>query len=371
MPKVTRQQPIVPRPSERHKSLSLLSLAVVAFALSLGGLIRATAMPVEARTQEVWYGYTQELKYDFTARVEPGAIYSAQHLSSQELLRVRLPVEPPAFRRVLVTQLTESITLALPYSFAADRPGDIKVTYRVDGTLTVPGLWQRPLSLLPAQEMIVSGTEVRLDDLAVYIPVGDIVQELRTLTTEMKVSHEQAELRVRPVFQVEVAGQREPVTTGFAPDIVVNIRGSNHSIEVDEPQVHREEKSLSVTSVVPITVNILGLEVRVAIIRQVALTALALFATGLGLTLFFRWLRRQGMVANDLKRLGTSLITAKGFELPTDATIIDVKSASQLITLHLQTDRPVIRVGPTCYLLDGVTCYRLSLADLPPEAYPD
>lgn len=349
---------------QRTVTVSLLTLAFIAFGLSLGLVVRVSAMPVEARTNEVWYAYREELHYDFTAVVQQGGIYQSTVVTSSELLRNRLPVEPPVYRRVLLTKLTDRVTLSFPYQFQADRPGPIHATYWVEGVMTVPNLWQRPYPLIPAQVVTVEGASLKLDQLQVTIPVSQLVSEMKDLAEALKIGHDQLELRIRPVVQVEVDGQREPIHAGLAPEILLAFRGGLVALEVDEAQLFADEKSLSVTKIVPVTMTFFGYEVKLAALRQVALTSLAVFSLLLGIIMFVKWLRRKGRVGEDLKQLGTAMIVAKGFELPSDVAVVDVRATQQLIALHLQTERPVIRVGDMLYLLDGGTCYRLSLATM-------
>ncbi len=354
----------------RHRDALLLTLAAIAFLLALGMVIRVSALPVEARTSEVWYAYEHQLDYDFTAHVLPGQpVYPDPAMSSGDLHRRSLPVEPPVYRRVVLARLADRLVLHLPYRYIADRPADLTVTYRVDGRLVVPNLWERPYPLLPEQRLqVANAAEVSLEDLRVEIPIRTLLEELAVLSDTLRVSHDQAEIRVRPVIRVEVAGVREPVTAELTPDIRVYVRGLTTAVELDEPRRFDGKQSFSVTRIEPVTVNLLGRPVRVATLRWIALLLLGVCTVVLAVVLLRRWLRRRSARAVDLRQLGPALITAAGVTLPEGATIVEVESPQQLLALHLQTERPVIRVGETYYLLDGLICYCLMMAE--PGAEP-
>lgn len=341
------------------QALILLLAPLAALLLALGGLVRAYAMPAEARSQERWYAYSHQIAYDFTAHVTAGEIYPADQMRAPDLLRTRPPVDPPLYRRVLLSRLTESVTLSFPYTFEADRPGEIRATYWAEGTLTVPGLWQRPYALAPPRQLTVAGWSLSLGDFAVVIPVQEIIRDLERLTAEMRLNHDQAEVRVRPVIRVEVGGLQAPVAAEMTTDLVLAIRGVNHTLEVDEPRLVRESKSLEETRVTPATVTLLGRAHRVAAVRSWALGAISLCSLILAGILVYRRLRQPPDPDDLLDRLGSSLIRARSFEPPPGVALVDLAGVKQLLTLHLQTERPVVRTPAACFLVDGSTCYRL------------
>lgn len=353
-------RPTGPAPRRRRRPLPALAAAAFALcALALAGLVRAYALPVEARTHDTWYAYTQELQFGFTARVRTGSVYTAEVVRPEQLVQTRLPVEPPQFRRVLVGKLTDQVELSLPYTFRGDRPAALKATYRLEGKLVAP-LWQRPYALRPPETVSVTGTEVTLGREPVVIPVTDLIAEMERITREIGVNQELVELQVRPVVEVEASGLRDPVRTGLAPEFRLILRGGL-ALDVDEPRAVRDEKTLQTTSVVPVTLRLLGQEVRVATLRRVTLTAAAILAAAAGLYGGARWLRRRRRAGSDLDRLRPAVIGASAFELGPGIALIDVGSARELLQLHLQSERPVIQVGHVYYLVDGSTCYRLDL----------
>lgn len=335
-------------------------LAVIAFALSLGGLVRVSAMPAEARIQETWFAYSHELRLDYSARVRKGSVYASDTIGPDALLRTKAPGEPPVYRRVLVSQLTDRISISMPYVFKTDRPAEIKASYRVDGTMTVPGLWQKPYPMLSQKEITVTGTELSITDMTVEIPVKQLVGDIQKWIDEMRLSHDQLEIKLRPVVQVTVNGQREPINAGFAPEFTVLLRNPA-TVEVDEPKALTDSKSFVTTTVTSRTLSFFGRQFSLVLIRQVALIGLSLIAAALVVMMALQWLQRRAAGSGGLKRLGSSLVNASHFTVPPDAALVDVPDAQQLISLHLRTDRPVIQTREACYLVDGNTCYRLLL----------
>ncbi|MFZ5823187.1 MAG: hypothetical protein ACOY94_02395 [Bacillota bacterium] len=337
---------------------SWLGASALLFLLSLGAVARVSAMPAEARTQETWFAYQQEMRYDFTARVKPGPIYSQDLVGAEDLVQQRLPVEPPAYRRVLVGPLAETLRITLPYHFRADRKAPIRATYQIDGEIRVPNLWRRQHQFLAPRTVTVEAAELRLNDLAVDIPVREIIAEVRAFSQELKIPHDQIEVRVRPTVQVEVEGQREPVSAKLAPELMVLVRSGGIGVEVDEPRTVTDSQQFETNERVPLSVNLWGWTVPVALLRQVAYVALGLFALLVGAGLAARWLQHRRSGAPDLAKLGSGLIRASDFTLPAGVALVDVPHPEQLIHLHLQTERPVLQVGGSYYLLDGSTCYR-------------
>lgn len=348
------------KPAKRTPLVGLAA-ALIAFGAALGATVHVSALPAEARTRETWYSYKQEFKYDFDARVQPGPIYTNSLVSSADLYRLRLPIDPPAYRRVLLGKLTDTVRFKLPFTFVADRPADMQVVYWVEGVLSAPGYWQKPYPLLAKQTLQLNTAEVDLRDLSVEIPVKKLIAETKDLQKAVNMMFDPLELRIKPVFQVQVNGLKEPVATEVGQEIVMIIRGSEAVLEIDDTRTATDSKTFATTVVVPNTVRLLGWEVAVATLRQFAIWALTVAAGVLGIGLLGRYFKRQ-RGASELKRLGSSLIVARSFTLPADAAVVDVGTAQQLVALHLQTDRPVVRVGEVYYLLDGSTCYRLKFS---------
>jgi hypothetical protein len=346
--------------------LTGLVLAAICFAMALGLTVRVSALPVEARTQETWYSYHSELSYDFSAAVTAGSIYPSSTVKAHDLYQLRVPIEPPVYKRMILTKLADSVTLHLPFRFEADRPGEINVVYWVEGTLMAPGFWQKPYPLVQRKELKVSGA-VAAEVLDVQIPLRQLALDMDRLAKELDMRFDPVELRIRPVVQVSVTGLQQDVKTSLNPELLLAIRGA--SIEVDEPRVFEDNNVLSTTKLVPITMNLFGWQLPVATARRIALTTLTVFTVLLGGMTVLQWLKRRMQAVEDLKRLGASLISARSFEMPEGATVVDVSTVHELISLHLHVDRPVIKVGTACYLVDGSICYRLLLgAPKEPEA---
>lgn len=345
------------RPHRRSPAgyLPALMVAGTLALASLGLTVRAHALPAEARTTETWYAYRQAVGFDFAAEVRPGRIYPAPAVRPDQLARLRLPGEPPAYRRILFGRLTEALHVRLPLTFKGDRPGDIQGRVAVDGQLVVPNLWQRPYPITPARELRVQGTELA-DEVAFTVPVTAIWAELDAIRKETGVMLDNVELRLQPVLEVDVGGQKEPVQARLAPEYRVVFRGSG-ALEVDEPREAREEKALQETRTVPVTVQVWGMDLPAGTLRRLSLAALGVTSLG-ALAVVVAQRRRRGQGRPTLDRLGAGLVSAEQFEPPPGAAVVDVSSEEELLRLHLQTERPVIRAAGGYYLVDGTTCYR-------------
>jgi len=346
---------LLPRLRKPFSPVPLILAALVSLS-SLAGVLRVYAMPVEAKTTEAWYGYRSQVGFDFDANVKPDKFYPSSSISADQLTRIKQPVEPPVFRRVLISKLVDSIEVRVPYRFEADRPASLTWSMRVDGTLVVPGVWEKPYPLAENQSQSISGREIT-GTATFEVPVGQLLADLETTRQKMGISLEPLELIVRPVFSVEAEGIRQPLQILNSPEFTVSMRPT--TTDLDDIRTVSVQKSLVETRTIPITVSLFGSDVRVALLRQVSLIALIVsLALGLILALLRR---RKPDARSQLSRLGPSLITAASFELPGDTAIAEVGSVKELLQLHAQTERPVIRVGDTCFLLDGTTCYRLLL----------
>ncbi|HLO04918.1 MAG TPA: DUF5305 family protein [Symbiobacteriaceae bacterium] len=345
--------------TERRPWTTLLA-GLALFFVSLSLVIHANALPAEAHITETWYSYKQQLAYDFQANVETGSIYKSSPIPAKDLLQLRLPTEPATYRRLTVAKLTDSLILSLPYRFTAEKDADIQVTYWIDGTFTVPNLWKRPYPFMERTVIQRHGKEVTLDQLQVEIPIKQLMAELAQLTQVTRINQEQAEIQIRPAFEVKVNGLREPVTAALAPEITLNIRGSNYAIEVDEPQTFRDGRNYEVNVVLPATVSLLGLQVEVNLLRQVLTTLAVIVGVVTAAVLAVHWLRKKNQDSYDIKRLGSQLITASKFEISYTAALVDLQSMKELLQLQVQMERPIIQVGKTYYLADENTCYRFT-----------
>ncbi len=359
-------QPPIRRRAERRQNRrwAWFASSALLFVASLGAVVRVSAMPAEARTRETWYGYRHEIRYDFAARVRPGPVYARDLVTSVELEQTKLPVDPPVYRRVLVGPMAESLRISLPYTFVADRPGEIHLTYGVDGQIGVPNLWRRPYPLLPTQSRTVRAAEVRLDDLFVEIPIGDLLEEVKAFSEEEKVPFDQLEIRLRPTITVDVDGQREPVAASLSPEFLVQVRNGGVAVEIDEPRTVSDEKQFQVDERVPLTMQLWEYELPVTWVRRMAYLVLIFVTLLIVAGMLPPWIeqRRRRGPAEDLRKLGSGLIRANEFTLPEGVSMVEVTRLEYLVHLHVQTERPVIQVGNVYYLLDGGSCYRCSIS---------
>jgi len=342
--------------SSGRLSITMLLVAVLAAAVSLGSVIQAYAMPVEARTTEPWYAYQSAVGFDFVARVQPSKFYSTDLVRSGDLIQMKGPVEPPTYRRVLISRFTDDIDFTVTYRFQADRSAPLKVTMRIDGTTTLPGLWQRHYRFLEPKTVELEGTTTEGSG-TFKIPVAQLLKDMEE-NRQMNLAAEPMEITIRPVLEVQALGLREPVAVSNAGEFRVVIR--SNTVEIDDAREVTAEKNFAETKVVPLRASLLGLEVTVAALRQITMLLLVLFLVTVGLLV---WLRRGRPTEKGLlQRLGPNLIAARAFETPGEAAVVDVRSARELLQLQTQSERPVIRVGTDYYLQDGTTCYRLTLA---------
>lgn len=344
----------------RGHRISVLPLLVAALAtvLSLASVVSTQAMPVEARTTEPWYAYKTTVGFDFLAHVQPGRFYPDAVMKPSQLISVPGPVQPPTFKRVLIGRFTEAIEVKIPYSFLADRPTNLKANWRVDGTMLIPGVWQKPYPLLAPKEISVNGSEISGVE-TFLIPLTDLYKEMEENRSKFGIQAEPVEIHIKPTLEVEAADLKEPMKVSSSGDFVITLRST--LVEVDDARDTKAEKNFADTKIVPITISVFGAQVRVGLLRQVSIISLVLFIMlGIGLVL----LRRKKPDSRSiLQKLGPNLIVARAFELPGDVTVVDVRTARELVQLHTHTERPVIRVGGTCYLQDGTTCYRLNLSE--------
>jgi hypothetical protein len=340
-----------------HSKLSLLLFALLAAFLSLGAVLRAYAMPTEARTTETWYAYKASVGFDFIGNVQAGQFYPRSTVAPDELVRLRLPVEPPVYRRALISRYTDSVTVKIRYQYAGDRPAQpVKARLRVDGMVVVPGVRQSPHPLVASKDLTLNGAEISGEETMV-IPVAKLLNDIEVGRDKLNLNLEPTEFLIHPVLEVEMGGLKEPVTVSLTPEYKLTVHTT--TVEIDEPKEDRQEKALSETRVVPVTLQMFGKTLRVDQLRQISIYALGGF---LVLAVLVVWLsRRRPDNRTLLQRLGPNLLVVRSFEAPGDAAIADVRSARELLQLHTQTERPVIQVGTTYYLLDGNTCYRLTL----------
>lgn len=351
LPSVRTRHPRRPFP------ILALLVALLAVAVSLASVVSTHAMPVEARSTEPWYGYEAKLGFDYTVQVRPGKFYETPVVSPTQLIKVRGPMEPPVYRRVLLSRFTDSISVVVPYQFKADREAPLTARLRIDGMLVLPGIWQKPYPILAQKEFTVTGAEISGQE-SFTIPVGALLADMEDTRVKYGIYAEPMEIQMKAVFEVEAAGLKEPVASSSVGEYTVSMR--QNTIEIDDAREIRSQKDFADTQIVPITVGLFGWRVKVAVIRQISLVALVVFLlAAVGIV----WFRRTKPDSRALlEKLGPNLISARSFELPGDTAIVDVRTVREFLQLQAQSERPVIVAKGTYYLQDGTTCYRFHLA---------
>jgi hypothetical protein len=342
--------------NRRWRSLLLPAAMLLATTASLMAVLRVYALPTEARSTQAWYTYQSTVGFDYTAKVQPSSYYQEAEIPPNQLIRRRLPVEPAAYRRVLLSRYADSIQVKVPYQFQGDRPATLLAKVRVDGQLVLPGVYQKPMPWSAEKSFTVSG-EVITGTETFTIPLRPIFQTLEDTRKTLEIAIEPIELKIQPTFEVQVLGLAEPLTVITKGEHQVDVRSA--TVEVDDPKETRQAKTLSQTVVTPTTLDPFGLPFSVSTLRMISVGALLLFLLIALLLTITR--RRHADERGLLERLKANLVVARGFEVPPGVAIAEIPSARELLQVHAQTDRPVIQVNQMYYLLDGATCYRLDL----------
>lgn len=338
---------------------SLIWGAMVLLALSTFFLARAWLMPAEVRRERAVYAYDQALGYDFRARVQVGQVYHQPWQGAADLVRIRLPQDPPAYRHVLVGRYVEAVELKILYRFTADRARDQAARLKVDSMLVVPRLWQESFPLSMEKKLTPRG-RAWSGEVTLKVPVADIARRLRAVREEAGINPDQAELRVRSVFEVQAPGKapgEPPVTARLAPEYVLVFRNGG-VLELDAPRTFQERRAVKTATVQPRQVRVLGAAVPVPAWRFLWLAAevASLLALGASLT---RRREREVRTQHMLARLGPGLVAATSFTPPPGLALADLASLEELVHLHWQTERPIIQVGGHYYLADEHVCYRV------------
>ncbi len=346
----------------RYQRLVLLLVSGLVALVSLSTVLQTYAMPVEARTSEPWYAYQSSVGFAFQAQVRTGRFYESATVTSDELVKARQPVEPPQYRRVLISKFTDAIEISIPYYYKADREAKVTATLNVEGVLTVPRLWQRPYPLLPPKNFEIQGTEISGRETFV-IPVAKLLADIDSAREVDLVNLEPLQLLIRPVFEVKAEGLQQPVTLVQNPEFQIDIR--KETVELDDAKEVKADKTFAETRVVPLTVAFLGADVSVGALRRGSMIALGVSLAVLVLLFWYR--KRQTDPLTLLRKLGANLLVTQTFELPAGTAIADVHNVKELLLLQAQAERPVIMVDDICYLMDGATCYRFYLKPKQPE----
>lgn len=333
----------------------LLAVFALAILISLGSAVHAYALPAQARYNEPWYAYESSVGFDFTAKVYPNKFYPGTELLPAQLLSIRGPVEPPVYKRVLLSRFVEQLNITMPYRFKGDRSAPLKAQLRVDGLMTLPGLWQRPLPVAEPKTLELEGDEIS-GTVTFTVLVPDLLAEMEENRLQYNLLVEPLEIQLEPVFEVEVQGLKQPVRVENRGEFHIALR--NNSLEIDDPRLVRGEDAYSELRMTPtqVTLPLLGVPVTVTRMRQVSTIALLI---SLMVTAVFAWRHRRRTGDGDLlQRLGSNLIEAAAFELPGGTALVEIKTPKELVQLQLQVQRPVIRVGSRYHLQDGPVCYR-------------
>lgn len=340
-----------------RRAVPLIGLLLAA----LSGFMLARGQALTRPREHPVLRYEVAVGFDFEARVRTGEVYRRSRLGPDDLVRFRLPQEPPAHRHALVARYAEAIDLRVSYRYAADSPQRLSGRLRVRSRLVVPRLWQED-DALRIERAPLSGTTSLAGEETLSLPVGEIMKHLQAVRDEAGINPDQAELRILTEFEVDAPGA-PPLHAALAPEYVVVFRGG--VLEIDEPRELKEEKVLS-RHTSPEGIVLLGTPVTARTWRTFWASA------GVSGLLIAAWANKRTRtlpkvggrgkrLQRRLEKLGPGLVLAAAFEPREEHAVAELSSIEQLIRLHVLTDCPVIRVGNVCYLADGGVCYRLVL----------
>ncbi len=293
----------------------LVILGVIALGfLGLGGF--ALTRPLDrAVTETLDYQHSGQFTYMAPA---PSDIYDAGTVQPGD----------PIFR-----QLIDQVTVGFHYQLTTLYPASVAGTYRLLAELSSADGWKRTLELQPETPFngLTCATTGQLNLLDIQLLIDNLEERTGVHRNTYKITI---------IPQVMVSGQLggQSFEDTFAPHMVLEISPLQlQLVHIGEgnPLHPSELKDLKRASSEPNTLSLLGQELKISMVRQIALVGIILTLSAvevLGLLVF--WTTRGDESARIQLKYGGQLVAVQDYNpLRTNAKIITVGSIDDLIKI--------------------------------------
>jgi signal peptidase I len=323
-------------------------LAVLAFVSLLLGAFAFTRPTSLTVADDITYEQIGEFSYSAAA---PPGVYDTGGVQTGD----------PVFRN-----LTSAVTVDFIYRLAADRPTDLRGTYRLTAEVSDISGWKRRIELQP--ETTFSGgtfTASRGVDLARVQALIDSFEKQTALVRP------QYTLAVVPeiIIQGSLAGQ--DLRDEFAPRLEfqfdkLQMQFAKDGSRATDPLKPLQKGLLKHSTTQPNTLALLGLTLEITTARTLAMAGLALAVSGLLLFGLLMSGAAQGDVAVRIKlKYGPLLIAIRESELGASGRVVDVATIEDLAKLAEQTGHMILHTESGAahryFVHDGDMIYRYEI----------
>jgi signal peptidase I len=341
---------------------------LVTCVLVLGGVFAllagiAFARPTQANEEDV-IGYTHQGRFSYSADVEPGAAYSDGKITTGE----------PVFLR-----LARSIDVTFDYELRSDLPVDVSGEAKLVAQLGDPAGWNRTFPLSKPRRF--EGPSVKLEGRLDLQRMRSLIEQVERETSLPKDIYP---LAVVP--QIEIKGDMadHEVSGEFAPHLDMQLDAlqlqqvpagsyAPGAEPLGDPISPSLEGSVAETASVDGHMSLLGRELKVASLRQVAI--IGLFASLLAGAALYFFARSSGSASGQIAlRYRSMLVSVAPSALDAYDRVVEVTDLDSLGAMARQRDRMILsfeRDGVHNYFIDhaGIAYVaRRTEPELPVEA---
>lgn len=314
-----------PTSLQANKTDLIFFLTVLAIASAILAIF-AFNQPLSTSTTEE-LSYEQQGDFSYTAIAPPG-IYNA------DLLETGAPI----FR-----ELINQVTVDFDYRFAADLPAEVTGAHRLLAELSHANGWRWTVELAP--ETVFSGPAFSLSR---DLDLAEIQSLIDNLEQQTGLQGQQYRLTVIPEVSVSGTLNGHPFRDQFAPRLEFDFdqtqmqlaRRGTSRLDAAQPDPLAPTQPGAVTRPVqrPTVLSLLGLNLTVSTIRQIAVAGLVISMAG-WLVLGWLLLRPQpeDEIANIRATYGSRLINIQDGSLTVGRETVEVSTIDDLGQLVEQT----------------------------------
>jgi len=206
----------------KKKTRQLLTVLLLILLIgSAAGLFWSFTRPSESIEEYTAYSCSQEVEIGYRVHLHPNEFFPESVLGAG---------------RAYISELTDYLSTDFVYRFAGERDAEVKGEYSVTASLTaVTGreekfmVWEQSYELLPLQRFAVRDKELTIRE-EIIVPYSEYVLFANRLTVETGYIPEDLSLNVTYHLAVDVETDSGTIREGFAPKMVVPLRGKSFVI---------------------------------------------------------------------------------------------------------------------------------------------
>jgi len=352
-----RHRPRKRKNSMEHHSDNKTDLVIILAILALASFLLAgfafTRPTTRTLQDEITYRQTGTFSYSAAA---PTGIYAGDRVQPGE----------PIFRRLI-----DEVTVSFDYQFVADRPANLRGTYRLLAQLSHPNGWKQAIELQP--ETGFSGSRFNVSGV---INLAEVQALIDSLEQQTGLQSQQYTLSIVPEVFVQGIFAGQELQAEFLPRLKFRFDKLQMQLAEDRsaasdtknPFKPSQQGLLMQPREAANTLSLLGFQLKVWTARLVALSGLILSLGGILVVSLLMFEARQGSELSRLQaKYGPLLITVRSVDPGSDSRMIEVGSIEDLAKIADRNGCMILHQTQGTihhyFVRDGEVSYRYRLAN--------